>query len=183
MLVDYAIDKGVNLFDTADSYSGGKSKEIFGKVLHKKRKDVLISTKIRFGVSSNNVNDSGLSRYHIIKGCNDNLKRLGTDYIDIYLLHAYDQAVPLEETLSALDDLVRQGKVSYTGCSNGSCFNKCTHGVYKKEENRTIVVGPTNCIENCSGYQELCPSEAIGYAGGKGKDNKNICSCDCGGNC
>jgi aryl-alcohol dehydrogenase-like predicted oxidoreductase len=117
-LVDYAIDKGINLFYTADSYSEGKSEEILGKALNKKRKDVLLSTKIRFGVSGNNLNDVGLSKYHIIKGCNDSLKRLGTDYIDIYLLHAYDQDVPLEETLSALDDLVKQGKVRYIGCSN-----------------------------------------------------------------
>ena len=108
---------------------------------------------------------------------------LGTDYIDIYLLYAYDQAVPLEETLSALEDIVKQGKVRYTWCSNGSRFNKYMHGVNEQEGNRTIVVGLINCIENCRGCQELCPSEAIEYAGDKGNDNKNICSCDCGGNC
>jgi aryl-alcohol dehydrogenase-like predicted oxidoreductase len=117
-IVDYAIDKGINLFDTADSYSGGKSEETLGKALNIKRKDVLISTKIRFGVNANNINGAGLSKYNIIKGCDASLKRLGTDYIDIYLLHAYDQDVPLEETLSAFDDLIRQGKVRYIGCSN-----------------------------------------------------------------
>ena len=74
--------------------------------------------------------------------------------------------------------------INYENCTEcGSCFNKCTHGVYKKEENRTIVVKPVNCIENCRGCQDLCPSEAIKYAGDDGQDNKNICSCDCGGNC
>lgn len=115
-LVDFAIDKGVNLFDTADSYSGGASEEALGKALGKKRKDVLICTKIRFGGSG--ANEAGLSRHCIVEGCERSLKRLGTDHIDILLLHAYDQLTPIEETMTALDDLVRQGKVRYTGCSN-----------------------------------------------------------------
>ena len=74
--------------------------------------------------------------------------------------------------------------INYENCSEcGSCFDKCTHGVYKKEENKTIVVEPAGCIENCRGCQELCPSDAIEYSGDNGNDNKNICSCDCGGNC
>jgi aryl-alcohol dehydrogenase-like predicted oxidoreductase len=115
-LVDLAIDNGVNLFDTADSYSGGASEEALGKALGKKRKDVLICTKIRFG--GGGANEAGLSRHRIIEGCNSSLERLGTDHIDILLLHAYDQCTPIEETLTALSDLVRQGKVRYIGCSN-----------------------------------------------------------------
>ena len=117
-LVDFAIDKGVNLFDTADSYSDGESEKTLGKALGSKRKNVLICTKIRFNNGSGNINAEGLSRSSIIEGCNNSLKRLGTDYIDIYLLHAFDQMTSLEETISALDDLVRSGKVRYIGCSN-----------------------------------------------------------------
>ena len=117
-LVDLAIDEGINFFDTADSYSDGRSEEILGKALGKKRKDVIISTKIRFGTGGKGVNDIGLSKYHIIEGCNDSLKRLKTEYIDVYSLHAFDPSTPLEETITALNDLVRQGKVRYIGCSN-----------------------------------------------------------------
>ena len=116
-LIDLAIDNGINLFDTADSYSGGSSEEALGKALGKKRKDVLICTKIRFP-SGSGVNDIGLSRHHIIEGCNGSLKRLGTDHIDIFLLHAFDQLTDPDETMTALNDLVRQGKVRYIGCSN-----------------------------------------------------------------
>ena len=74
--------------------------------------------------------------------------------------------------------------INYENCTEcGSCFDKCTHGVYEQEGNRTIVVQPVNCIENCRGCQELCPSEAIEYAGDNGKGDKNVCNCDCGGKC
>lgn len=116
-LIGLAIDNGINLFDTADSYSGGSSEETLGRALGKKRKDILICTKIRFP-SGAGVNDLGLSRHHIIEGCHGSLKRLGTDHIDILLLHAFDQLTDPEETMSALNDLVRQGKVRYIGCSN-----------------------------------------------------------------
>jgi len=117
-LVDFAIDNGVNLFDTADSYSDGASEETLGKVLGKKRDDVLICTKIRFNNGSGEINAQGLSKKSIIDGCNNSLQRLGTDHIDILLLHAYDQMTPIEETLVALDSLVQQGKIRYIGCSN-----------------------------------------------------------------
>lgn len=117
-LVDFAIDNGINLFDTADSYSDGASEETLGKVLGKKRDDVLICTKIRFNNGSGEINSQGLSKKSIIDGCDLSLKRLNTDHIDIYLLHAFDQQTPLEETLGALDTLVKQGKIRYIGCSN-----------------------------------------------------------------
>lgn len=116
-LVDMAIDAGVNFFDTADVYSHGRSEEILGKALKEKRNEVVLATKVR-GRMSKDINDVGLSRKHIIESCNNSLKRLGTDYIDLYVMHSFDPITPLEETLSALSDLVHQGKVRYIGASN-----------------------------------------------------------------
>jgi aryl-alcohol dehydrogenase-like predicted oxidoreductase len=116
-IISMAIDSQVNFVDTADQYSEGRSEEILGKALGKRRKDVILATKVRARMSSN-PNDIGLSRHHILEGCNASLKRLGTDYIDLYQIHSFDFFTPLEETLRALDDLVRQGKVRYIGCSN-----------------------------------------------------------------
>lgn len=117
--VDRYIDAGVNLFDTADVYSKGVSEEIVGKALGKKRRDVLVATKVRFTMGPG-PNDKGLSRYHIIAGCEASLRRLGTDWIDLYQVHQWDGQTPLEETMEALDRLVRDGKVRYVGCSNFS---------------------------------------------------------------
>lgn len=116
-LVDISLDAGVNFFDTADVYSYGQSEEILGKAIKGKRDKVVIATKVR-GRMSPEINDVGLSRRHIIQGCENSLKRLGTDYIDLYIVHSFDFLTPLEETLSALNDLVHQGKVRYLGCSN-----------------------------------------------------------------
>lgn len=118
--IDLCIDAGINLIDTANMYSAGRSEEIVGEALGGKRKnDVLIATKARMKVGDG-PNDEGLSRYHIIRECEKSLKRLKTDVIDIYFMHEWDGVTPLEETLSALDMLVRQGKVRYVGCSNYS---------------------------------------------------------------
>jgi aryl-alcohol dehydrogenase-like predicted oxidoreductase len=119
-IVDICMDAGMNLFDTADIYSDGESEKALGKALAKhKRRDVMISTKatFRFGKGPNDV---GSSRYHLIQSAERSLKRLGTDYIDIYHLHAFDATSPVEETLRALDDLVRDGKIRYIACSNFS---------------------------------------------------------------
>lgn len=116
-LVDIALDAGVNFFDTADVYSYGESEEILGRALKERRHDAVIATKVR-GRMSAGINDVGLSRHHIIKSCEASLRRLGTDYLDLYIVHSFDFLTPLEETLSTLDDLVRQGKVRYLGCSN-----------------------------------------------------------------
>ncbi len=116
-LINIAIDGGINFFDTADVYSEGWSEEILGKALGDKRKDIILATKVR-GRTGQGPNDVGLSRKHIIDSCNASLKRLGTDYIDLYQVHSFDPRTPLEETLRALDDLVRQGKVRYIGVSN-----------------------------------------------------------------
>ena len=116
-LVGMALEAGVNFFDTADVYSQGVSEEILGKALGDRRKDIILATKVR-GRTGPGPNDIGLSRRHIIEGCNASLKRLGTDYIDLYQVHSFDPVTPLEETLDILSDLVHQGKVRYIGCSN-----------------------------------------------------------------
>src|ERR1700761_3960323 len=112
-----ARDAGVNLIDTADVYSAGLSEEIVGQALGKSRDEVLVATKVRMPMGDG-PNDAGLSRHHVIRGAEASLRRLGTDYIDLYQVHEWDGQTPLEETLTALDDLVRSGKVRYVGCSN-----------------------------------------------------------------
>jgi aryl-alcohol dehydrogenase-like predicted oxidoreductase len=118
-LVGLCLDAGVNVFDTADVYSQGLSETIFGKAIQGKRNDLLISTKttFRFGKGPNDV---GSSRYHLIQACEGSLKRLGTDYIDIYHMHGFDALTPVDEVLSTLDTLVRSGKIRYIACSNFS---------------------------------------------------------------
>jgi aryl-alcohol dehydrogenase-like predicted oxidoreductase len=117
MITSTALDLGINFFDTADVYSGGISESVLGKALGNRREDAVIATKVRFAMS-NKPNDTGLSRFHIIKSCEDSLRRLGTDFIDLYQIHSYDPGTPMEETLRALDHLVQSGKVRYIGCSN-----------------------------------------------------------------
>ncbi|PQP91188.1 aldo/keto reductase [Paenibacillus sp. AR247] len=116
-LVWQALDAGVNFFDTSNIYAGGRSEEILGKALGAKRQDVIIATKVR-GRTGSGPNDLGLSRLHIIRQVEESLKRLGTDYIDLYQIHNPDQLTDWEETLRALDDLVRSGRVRYIGSSN-----------------------------------------------------------------
>ncbi len=116
-LVNIAIDGGINFFDTADVYSEGMSELLLGKALGTRRNSVVLATKVR-GRTGSGPNDVGLSRRHIIDSCNTSLKRLGTDYIDLYQVHSFDPRTPLEETLRTLDDLVREGKVRYVGASN-----------------------------------------------------------------
>ena len=118
-LVDICLEAGVNLFDTADIYSDGLSETILGKAIGKRRADVLISTKGTFRMGSG-PNDLGSSRHHLIRACEASLRRLGTDYIDIYHLHGFDALTPVEEVLSTLNNLVASGKVRYIACSNFS---------------------------------------------------------------
>lgn len=119
-LVDIATDAGLCMFDTADLYSHGRSEEILGKAIaHKQRDKVLIATKAGFPMSDK-AEDRGASRVHLTKACEDSLKRLGTDYIDLYYVHIFDNTVEVEETMRALDDLVKSGKVRHIGCSNYS---------------------------------------------------------------
>lgn len=115
--VDMCLDAGVNLIDTADVYSGGQAEEILGQVLPGRRDRVLVATKVRMPMGLG-PNDAGLSRHHVISGCEASLRRLGTDHIDLYQVHEWDGLTPLEETLHALDLLVQSGKVRYVGASN-----------------------------------------------------------------
>ena len=116
-LVDQALDAGVNLIDTADVYSDGLSEEMVGEAIRGRRERVLIATKVRMAMGEG-PNDSGLSRHHIIEGCDASLRRLEVDHIDVYNVHEWDGQTPVEETLEALETLVQSGKVRYVGCSN-----------------------------------------------------------------
>lgn len=128
-IIDAAVEHGISFFDTANIYSswiegnqGGESETIIGKWLKgKNRRDVVVATKVR-GRMWNGVNGEGLSRQHIIQAVEDSLERLQTDYIDLYQTHWFDANTPLEETLSALDMLIQQGKIRYAGCSNYSAW-------------------------------------------------------------
>lgn len=126
-IVARALESGINFFDTADVYSYGESETILGRAIKEAgvgRTSVVVATKVRGAMSeaagggTGDLNNVGLSRQHIIASCEASLKRLGTDYIDLYQVHGWDYVTPVEETLGALDDLVRQGKVHYIGCSN-----------------------------------------------------------------
>lgn len=118
-LIDRMADAGVNLIDTADVYSGGASEELIGEAMPVRKTGMLIATKARFAMGKG-PNDRGLSRWHLIRACEASLKRLRTDVIDLYQVHQWDGQTPLEETMEALDSLVRAGKVRYVGCSNFS---------------------------------------------------------------
>lgn len=120
-MVNLALEAGINHFDTANVYSSGESEIMLGKALGNKRKDVLIATKV-YNTTTTGPNDLGTSRLAIMREVEGSLKRLGTDYIDLYQVHGFDATTPLEETLKALDDLVRQGKVRYIGLSNFSAW-------------------------------------------------------------
>ena len=118
-LIGICMDAGINLFDTANTYSHGGSEEILGEALKGIRHEVLISTKATFHMGDG-PNDYGSSRYHLLRQCEASLRRLQTDYIDIYHMHGFDAVTPVEETLRTLDDLIQSGKVRYIACSNFS---------------------------------------------------------------
>ena len=118
-LVDLCLEAGLNFFDTADIYSAGASESILGQALKGRRDEVLISTKASFAMGPG-PNDKGSSRFHLVRACEASLKRLGTEHIDLYFMHGFDALTPVEETLGALDDLTRSGKIRYIGCSNFS---------------------------------------------------------------
>lgn len=116
-LIGIALDAGVNFYDTADVYSEGESEQILGKALGARRKNVVLASKVR-GRMGPGPNEVGLSRAHIMASIDESLHRLGTDWLDLYQIHGYDTLTPFDETLRALDDIVRAGKVRYIGCSN-----------------------------------------------------------------
>ena len=123
-VISHALDIGINYIDTADWYNQGQSEEFVGKAVKGRRSKVIVATKFGMAMGSG-PNDKGGSRHHIIEAVNASLKRLQTDYIDLYQMHYPDPATPIEETLHALDDLVRSGKVRYIGCSNYAAWQLC----------------------------------------------------------
>jgi 1-deoxyxylulose-5-phosphate synthase len=130
-VIEHALDLGINLIDCANMYgpldiqaNSGRSEVILGKALSGKRDDVVITSKVASTVGSG-PNDRGASRFHILREVERSLTRLNTDHIDVYLLHIFDETTPLEETIRALDDLVRSGKVRYIGCSNYAAWQVC----------------------------------------------------------
>jgi aryl-alcohol dehydrogenase-like predicted oxidoreductase len=118
-LVDVCLEAGLNMFDSADVYSGGQAEEILGQAIRGRRDQVLISTKATFPMGEG-PNDLGSSRHHLTRAVEASLRRLGTDYIDLFQLHGFDAMTPVEETLSTLDEMVRRGMIRYVGCSNFS---------------------------------------------------------------
>jgi aryl-alcohol dehydrogenase-like predicted oxidoreductase len=121
LLVNKSLEAGINFFDTADGYAHGQSEVMLGELLRDRRHDVVLATKVGFR-SGEPLTQSGLSRRHILASCDGSLKRLQTDYIDLYIVHKEDRYTPLHETLEALNDLVRSGKVRYIGYSNWSAW-------------------------------------------------------------
>jgi aryl-alcohol dehydrogenase-like predicted oxidoreductase len=164
--LDLAFEKGVNMFDTADAYGLGKSEEIVGKAIKNKRQSVVLATKIGHR-GGRGPNDSGLSREHIIQGVEVSLKRLSTDYIDIYYAHTPDYATPIEETLRAFDSLVEQGKVRYVACSNIRAW-QLTKSLWVSDKNNLArydcIQSVYNLLTRDVEYELLpcCAAEGVG---------------------
>jgi aryl-alcohol dehydrogenase-like predicted oxidoreductase len=133
-MVRFALDRGINLVDTADVYSLGESETLIGNALHGIRAEIVLATKARLPMSEKNVNHSGATRVNLLREAEASLRRLQTDYIDLFQVHGWDSLTPLEETLRALDDLVRSGKVRYIGLSNYQAWQAATAlGVQERE--------------------------------------------------
>lgn len=142
-IIHKAIDQGINLVDTADIYGNGVSEELVGKAVRGHRDEVLIATKVGMQMGQR-PNERGSSRKHVIEGCHASLRRLNIESIDLYQIHSFDPATPLEETLGALDDLVRAGKVRYIGCSNYAAW-QVTHALWisdREHLNKFVSVQP-----------------------------------------
>ena len=157
-IIARAIDEGINFVDTANVYNNGEAERILGKAIQGKRDRVVIATKVR-GNMGEGVNDGGLSRYHIFNEVENSLRRLNTDFIDLYILHRPDYETPIEESLGALDDLVHQGKVRYVGCSNFYAWQLCEALWVSDRRNYTAmaVVQPLYNIVNRDPEVELFP--------------------------
>lgn len=142
--IRYAIEQGINFIDVADIYAHGRAEEVVGRAIKDhKRSDLVISTKAYWSMSDN-VNDRGLSRKHIIESVNKSLKRFDTDYIDVFFCHRYDDETPVEETVRAIDDLIRQGKILYWGTSmwTGANIDEAYDAVERTNANRPVVEQP-----------------------------------------
>jgi voltage-dependent potassium channel beta subunit len=157
--IDLAYESGINFFDTANVYIRGEAEKVVGKALRKyPRSSYVLATKV-FGKMGDGPNDQGLSRKHIMEQCDASLKRLGMDYIDIYYCHRYHNETPLEETLRALDDLVRQGKVLYLGVSEWTAeqISEAVHLADKKLLDRIVVNQPNYSMLHRKIEQEIIP--------------------------
>mgnify|MGYP001159606266 FL=1 len=153
-----AADDGINFFDTANIYNAGESERVVGKAISDRRDKIIVATKGRVAIGQG-PNEQGSSRVHIMRECEQSLQRLGTDYIDLYYLHAPDYETPIEESLRALDDLVCQGKVRYLGCSNFRAWRLC-EALWISDSrnfNRFICVQPLYNIVNRDVEVELLP--------------------------
>lgn len=158
-IIGAALDAGVNFFDTANIYQGGRSEEIVGPALASRRDEVVIATKV-FNAVGQGPNDHGNSRWAIVREVERSLRRLGTDYIDLYQLHRFDETTPVEETLHALDDLVRQGKVRYLGVSTFPAWRVAQMQEVARREGLTPFVTeqpPYNLLER-DVERELLPA-------------------------
>ena len=165
-LVGVCLEAGINFFDTADTYSNGRAEEILGKALGTRRREVILATKVR-GRVGQGPNDVGLSRGHIMDGIERSLRRLGTDYVDLYQIHGFDAETPWEETLRALDDLVRSGKVRYVGASNLAAWQLMKAlGISQRDGlERFVTIQSYYSIAGRDLERELVPlmlSEAVG---------------------
>jgi len=157
-VIDHAIDVGINFIDTADVYGRGQSEEFIGKAVKSKRAQVLLATKFGNPMGAG-PNERGGSRHYIMQAVEASLKRLQTDYIDLYQMHIWDSTTPIEETLRALDDLVRAGKVRYIGCSNYAAWQLC-EALWTSDVNNLesfVTVQPQYNLLNRSIEQELVP--------------------------
>jgi aryl-alcohol dehydrogenase-like predicted oxidoreductase len=157
-LVDVAVDHGVNIIDTSNVYTAGKSEEALGEVLKGASSQLLVGTKVRFPMGSG-PNEQGLSRFHIIHECEASLKRMKRDHIDIYYLHEWDGSTPVEETMEAMDTLVKQGKVRYVACSNFSGWHimKCLMAAEKNGYQRFVCQQIHYTLESRDAEYELVP--------------------------
>ena len=145
-IIDYAFDHGVNFFDTADTYTGGRSEEIVGKALEGKRENAVIATKVR-NPKGPLPNQYGLGRKHILQNVDESLRKLRTDYIDLLYLHHPDDETPIEETIETMTQLVRSGKIRYYGVSNYSAWQCCSF-VHKAKEMNAIAPVITESVYN-----------------------------------
>jgi aryl-alcohol dehydrogenase-like predicted oxidoreductase len=157
-IVDLAFNAGINFFDTANSYSGGRSETILGRALKGRRDKAIVATKV-FNPMGPRPNDSGMSRVHILRAFEDSLRRLQTDYVDIYYIHHVDAETPMEEMLRTMDDLVRQGRVRYVACSNYQAW-RLTEALWISEVNnleRFVCYQPQYSLVVRDIEQELVP--------------------------
>lgn len=158
-LIHRALDAGINFIDTANMYAGGESERVVGQALAGRRHEAILATKGRYPVGSG-VNDGGASRVHLTKALNDSLTRLNTDFVDLYYVHTPDDTTPLEETLRALDDMVRHGKVHYIACSNFRAY-RLMQALWTSDRSgwdRFVCVQPLYNIVNRDIEVELLPA-------------------------